>query len=243
MTAFVLVHGAFRGGWSWAPVAGRLRAAGHAVTTPDLTGMGTGAGVARPDPPPDLARWADDVVVAAGAVAGSRADSAGVVLVGHSQGGVPVAAAAPELARRGLLAGLALLDAAVPGPGERAVDLTPGMTAGTPLPPPDTWLDPTPLGDDAGLDPATRRWADERLCATPLRPSLDAIRSPLPEVPTRWAFCTGTPAGYPSATTRARLAAAGVPFTLLDSGHDAPLSAPDAVTDWLTGGASSTRGD
>lgn len=37
---FVLVHGAFHGGWIWSRVAERLRAAGHGVFTPTLTGMG-----------------------------------------------------------------------------------------------------------------------------------------------------------------------------------------------------------
>src|SRR6185436_15367851 len=36
---FVLVHGAWHGGWCWARVADRLRAAGHTVYTPTLTGL------------------------------------------------------------------------------------------------------------------------------------------------------------------------------------------------------------
>ena len=39
---FVLVHGAWHGGWAWQPVAQRLRSAGHRVTTPTLTGLGGG---------------------------------------------------------------------------------------------------------------------------------------------------------------------------------------------------------
>ena len=37
---FVLVHGAWHGGWCWVRVAERLRAAGHLVYTPTLTGLG-----------------------------------------------------------------------------------------------------------------------------------------------------------------------------------------------------------
>lgn len=36
----VLVHGAWHGGWCWKRVAPRLRAAGHDVFTPTLTGVG-----------------------------------------------------------------------------------------------------------------------------------------------------------------------------------------------------------
>src|SRR5579862_2405263 len=37
--AFVLVHGAWHGGWCWSRVADRLRAKGHVVFTP-TTGLG-----------------------------------------------------------------------------------------------------------------------------------------------------------------------------------------------------------
>ena len=37
---FVLVHGAWHGGWCWRRVADRLQAAGHTVYTPTLTGLG-----------------------------------------------------------------------------------------------------------------------------------------------------------------------------------------------------------
>jgi pimeloyl-ACP methyl ester carboxylesterase len=37
---FVLVHGAWHGGWCWSRVADRLRAAGHRVFTPTQTGLG-----------------------------------------------------------------------------------------------------------------------------------------------------------------------------------------------------------
>ena len=40
MAIFVIVHGAFGGGWEWTGVAASLRAVGHAVFTPTLTGMG-----------------------------------------------------------------------------------------------------------------------------------------------------------------------------------------------------------
>ncbi|MFC6344180.1 esterase/lipase family protein, partial [Nocardioides hankookensis] len=50
MTTFVLVHGAFRGGWSWDRVAPLLRAAGHQVHTPTLSGTASGLDV-----------WVDEV--------------------------------------------------------------------------------------------------------------------------------------------------------------------------------------
>jgi pimeloyl-ACP methyl ester carboxylesterase len=38
MTTFVLIHGAYQGGWIWKPTATRLREAGHLVYTPSLDG-------------------------------------------------------------------------------------------------------------------------------------------------------------------------------------------------------------
>ena len=40
MATFVLVHGAWSGGWCYARVAAMLRARGHTVFTPTLTGQG-----------------------------------------------------------------------------------------------------------------------------------------------------------------------------------------------------------
>lgn len=39
MATFVLVHGAWHGGWCWSRVSPSLRAAGHEVFTPTLTGL------------------------------------------------------------------------------------------------------------------------------------------------------------------------------------------------------------
>ena len=48
MATFVLVHGAIVGGWCWRWVAPELRAAGHEVHTPTLTGLGERVHLASP---------------------------------------------------------------------------------------------------------------------------------------------------------------------------------------------------
>jgi pimeloyl-ACP methyl ester carboxylesterase len=40
MATFVLIHGAWHGGWCWKRVTPLLRAAGHEVYAPTLTGLG-----------------------------------------------------------------------------------------------------------------------------------------------------------------------------------------------------------
>src|SRR5688500_17698596 len=40
MATYVLIHGAWHGGWCWRSVAPALRRAGHEVYAPSLTGLG-----------------------------------------------------------------------------------------------------------------------------------------------------------------------------------------------------------
>jgi len=47
MTSFVLIHGAYQGGWIWKPVAERLRSQGHLVLTPSLDGCAERKGQVR----------------------------------------------------------------------------------------------------------------------------------------------------------------------------------------------------
>jgi pimeloyl-ACP methyl ester carboxylesterase len=49
MATFVLVHGAWHGGWCWARVTPRLRDAGHDVYTPTMTGFGERSHLLTPD--------------------------------------------------------------------------------------------------------------------------------------------------------------------------------------------------
>ena len=49
MATFVLVHGAVVGSWCWRWVTSLLRAAGHDVYTPSLTGLGERAHLASPE--------------------------------------------------------------------------------------------------------------------------------------------------------------------------------------------------
>jgi hypothetical protein len=49
MATFVLVHGAWHGGWCWKYVTPLLHAAGHDVFTPTLTGVGERTHLARPN--------------------------------------------------------------------------------------------------------------------------------------------------------------------------------------------------
>jgi pimeloyl-ACP methyl ester carboxylesterase len=113
MTTFVLVHGAWSGGWKWRYVAPLLRGAGHEVHTPTLTGLGERAHLA--DASIDLDTQVQDVV---GLV--EMEDLRDIVLLGHSYGGMVVTGAAERIAQR--IRRLVYLDAFVPEDGKCALE-------------------------------------------------------------------------------------------------------------------------
>jgi pimeloyl-ACP methyl ester carboxylesterase len=115
---YVLVHGAWHGGWCWAKVARLLRDAAHEVYTPTLTGLGERAHLARPEI--DLETHIQDIV----AVIESE-ELRQVTLVGHSYGGMVISGVAARVAAR--IGQLVYLDAFVPEAGKSVLDyLGPG---------------------------------------------------------------------------------------------------------------------
>ena len=120
MIPFVLVHGAWQGNWVWERVADRLRAAGHRVYTPSLTGLGERAHLAGPEI--DLDTHIADVI---GVIEHHELDN--ILLCGHSYGGMVVAGVADRLASR--IKSLVFLDAFIPTQGKSMFDLQPAERA------------------------------------------------------------------------------------------------------------------
>src|SRR6267142_408251 len=87
---FVLVHGAWHGGWCWSRVADRLRAAGHQVFTPTQTGLGERKHLLSKDITLDT--FTKDIVNVIEAE-----ELSNVVLVGHSFGGLAISGAADAM--------------------------------------------------------------------------------------------------------------------------------------------------
>ncbi|MFP6713186.1 MAG: alpha/beta fold hydrolase [Rhodospirillales bacterium] len=109
MTTFVLVHGAWHGGWCWRKVDAALRERGYQVFTPTLTGLGESAHLASPDIILDT--HIQDIV---GLL--EVEDLSDVVLVGHSYAGMVITGVADKAADR--LKGLVYLDAFIPKSGQ-----------------------------------------------------------------------------------------------------------------------------
>lgn len=225
MSTFLLVHGAWHGGWCWVRVADRLRAAGHRVVVPTLTGLGERAHL--------LTRAVDLETHIADVIAAIEAEElADVVLVGHSYAGAVTAGVADRVRER--LARLILLDAQMIGWGEAMVDLNPPEIVaqrkalveregdGYKLPPPG----PEAFGV---FDPADAAWLKRRLTPQPwacYTQKLERRRDGFDMLARDYIDCTA-PAMPAIAPSRARVRArADWRVHDLATGHDAMVSAP-----------------
>jgi len=113
MASFVLVHGSWHGAWCWYRIIPLLRAMGHEVLAPDLSGLGADK---TPLEAVTLERWRDDVCRAIDAA------SEPVILVGHSRGGILINAAAE--ARHTRVKSLVYLAAFLLRDGEALFDIS-----------------------------------------------------------------------------------------------------------------------
>jgi len=110
----VLVAGGWHGGWALAPVAKELRAHGHEVFTPTLTGLGERSHLLHAGV--NLDTHIEDVANVL-----RFEDLTGVILCGHSYAGMVITGVADRLSER--IASLVYVDAFVPQDGESWWDL------------------------------------------------------------------------------------------------------------------------
>ncbi len=117
---FVIVHGAWGGGWAFKEVDQRLSADGHKVYRPTLTGQGERSHLATPDI--DLTLHIQDIVNVI-----LWEDLHDVVLVGHSYGGMVITGVVDRVPDR--IKGVIYLDAFLPENGESVDSMRqgPGM--------------------------------------------------------------------------------------------------------------------
>ena len=231
MATFVLVHGAFHGGWCWRVVTPRLTDAGHTVFTPTLTGLGERAYLANPDV--DLETHIADVIGVF-----DWEDLQDVILVGHSYGGMVVGAAADRLADR--IRCLVYLDALIPEDGKAVVDFQPPerrqamsdrVAAGN------GWQLPANSAAYYDVEDAKlAAWVDAKCGPHPwatftqaarLTGAADSIRR------TTYVRCTNTKLAYLDQFVAQAEAADGWQVMRLDAGHDCMVTEPGAVADLL----------
>jgi pimeloyl-ACP methyl ester carboxylesterase len=118
VATFVLVHGGGHGGWCYQRVSRRLRAAGHDVFSPSLTGLADRKHLLGPHV--DLDTHITDIVNLL-----EYEDLRDVVLAGHSYGGMVITGVADRAGDR--VGRLVYLDAARPRNGEALADTSPDL--------------------------------------------------------------------------------------------------------------------
>ena len=228
MADFVLVHGAWHGAWCWSRVLPPLWAAGHRAFAVTLTGLGERAHL--------LSKSITlDTHIADVAQLIEAEELLDAVLVGHSYGGMVITGVADRLSAR--LHHLVYLDAVVPLPGEswssghsletQATRRQAIAETGVLAPP-----DPAVFG----LTGTDRAWVARRQTPQPGRVydaalNFDAAR--LAALPRTFIDCN-SPALATIALMRARVRAEpGWSLAEIATGHDAMVSAPQALVDIL----------
>ncbi|HLA14424.1 MAG TPA: alpha/beta fold hydrolase [Gemmatimonadaceae bacterium] len=106
---YVIVHGAWGGGWDWKQVDSTLTTAAHKVYRPTLTGLGERVHLLTPSV--DLSTHIMDIVNVI-----RYENLRDVVLVGHSYGGMVISGVADRIPDR--IRRLVYVDAVVPEDGE-----------------------------------------------------------------------------------------------------------------------------
>jgi pimeloyl-ACP methyl ester carboxylesterase len=237
MANFVLVHGAWHGGWCWRDVVQPLAAAGHRVHAVTLTGLGERAHLLSPAI--TLATHIGDVTQL---IETEELDD--VVLAVHSYAGMIGTAIADR--HPGLLRHLVYVDAVVPRPGEswggtQSVATREARLAAAAASPDFTF----PATDPAayGLAGEQLAWVKRRLRPHPghtYHAALDFDPKRVAAVPRTYVSCV-EPAAVNIDAIRARLSdplfwdgawrsGGGVRMVELKTGHDAMVSAPADMT-------------
>lgn len=239
-TIFVLVHGAFHGGWCWQRVAPILRAAGHEVFTPTLTGLGERAHLVNPEI--GLNTHVQDILAVL-----EYEDLWGVVLVGHSYAGLVITAVADQAAER--LAHLVYLDGPVPQDGESSADLLgPEFMAGLRQAAQDVgegWRIPPPPGEVFGItSDADVAWVQPRLVDQPLKTFEEPVR--LTKVtgvalPRTFIYCNKPALGFWDRYAEMARAADDWGYHELATGHDAMILKPQELAHLLLEMAAETK--
>jgi pimeloyl-ACP methyl ester carboxylesterase len=229
MSTFVLVHGAWHGGWCWDRVAPLLRGAGHEVHAPTLTGLSERAHLLTPLV--GLDTHVEDVVRLIDVL-----ELRDVVLVGHSYAGQVVTAVADR--RPETIARRVHLDAFVGADGEAARYLLPESVehhwAEAAAEQGFGWLVPVRKLSVLGVtEQSDVDWLTPKLTPHPWKTYTDPLRltGAVDAVPAAFVECVAWMRVFAGQADRAR--ERGWPVHELETGHEAMVTAPKALADVL----------
>jgi len=226
-TTFLLVHGAWHGGWCWDQVSARLTALGHVVIAPTLTGLCERSHLLSPSV--NLSTHIDDV---AGEI--RFKDLSNVVLCGHSYGGMVITGVAERYAER--IASIVYLDAFWPRDGQSLDDITGHASQ--------PGVNPTRKAS-AFMDPANAAWADARLTPQPVETFREKLKvtGAVERIPKRtFVQATLGEAPFFAATFERAKASAGWKTIQVNCRHDVMVDQPDQMTKILLDAVPGSRG-
>ena len=229
---YVLVHGAWHGGWCWRRVADRLRAAGHTVFTPTCTGLGERSHLLSEDITLDT--FTEDI---AKVIEFEELDD--IILVGHSFGGLPISGVADRMPER--IRHLVYLDSLILQGGESPFGVLPPdvvearrqaaeETSGglsLPVPPPSAF---------AVTDPDDVAWLERRLTPHPLGTYTSPLNISGPvgnDLPRTYIACTDPPYAVLAAVWDWAREQPDWKWDEIATGHDAMVTAPDELSEML----------
>ena len=228
---FMLVHGAWHGGWCWGRVRPLLEARGHTVLTPTQTGLGERAHLLSREI--DLNVFVEDI-----ARVFIMEQLEDVVLVGHSFAGNAISGIAEQMPER--LRQLIYLDAILIQSGETPFSRNPPQVAAARIKASQDFDGgisiPVPPLDAFGVTkPEDIAWIGNRLVPHPLQTFQSALSFSNPignGVPATYIACT-EPWYAPLASSRDRAKEMGWPIREIATGHDAMVTAPGELAELL----------
>ena len=227
---YVLVHGAWHGSWCWKRVRRALRAAGHDVFTPTLTGVGERCHLNSPDV--QLSTHVADVVNLI-----RWEELSDVILCGHSYGGAVISGVADGIPER--IRALVYLDAFVLEDGECVLDLVSEEQArGVRQQARDTGdgfkVSPIPA-EVFNTNSRDRAWVDAQCTPHPL-PSLEErirLAGGLGQVQDVTHILAADYRGTPFVPSHERARKRGWKTREIACGHEVMLDLPDALSEML----------
>jgi pimeloyl-ACP methyl ester carboxylesterase len=157
---FVLVHGAWHGGWCWRRVSDRLTEKGHYVVAPTLSGLCERSHLASDAI--DLSTHINDV---AGEIKWKDLD--GIVLVGHSYAGMVITGVAEKLRDR--ISAIVYLDAFQPDDGQSLYDALHVATPAVKM------VQPHPAAY-FHVNEKDQAWVDSKLTPQPVRTFTEELK-------------------------------------------------------------------
>ncbi|MBO22005.1 MAG: alpha/beta hydrolase [Rhodospirillaceae bacterium] len=228
MATFVLVHGAWHGGWCWARIAPRLRDLGHEVNTPTMTGFGERIHLLTPD-----VGLETNVTDISNVLKWEELDN--VILVGASYAGMVTTSVADRMPER--IAALVYINAFIAADGVSQNDMLPDwrreMIEEELAKDPGAWRMPPPAPDLIGVtDRSDAAWITDKMTIQSAKTFRDCakITGGVDAIKNR-TYIRAT--GYPNNTFDANLetfrANPDWRAEVIDTSHDAMITAADDV--------------